>query len=118
MSAQSRPVLTLTRQAAGAVQKRRYVGVNNLQATVAGQAILGVSRSDAALGADMPVDVIGTTIIETGAAVPEGPVMADAQGRAIAFTGAVGTHRGGIALEASTGAGEFIEVLIERGETQ
>jgi hypothetical protein len=108
------------------------------QATVAGQKIIGVAQRPAASGEWLDVIMEGTACCETGAAVAIGSrVMCDASGRAIPATAlavAAGatpvtsaTANGataltgcdtpsfafGIALEAASGAGSFIEVLMK-----
>lgn len=111
MSDQSRPVLTLTVTAAGAISANRFVTAAGAQAAADANAI-GVARTAAAgAGEKIPVDVIGTASVEAGAAVTAGAtVKADAQGRAIPW--ATSGARIGIALEAATAAGQLIEVLL------
>ncbi len=136
MSKQSIPLLSLTIVAAGAVAAFRGVGFNGAQATVQGQKIQGVARGDAAITEQLTLDSKGTLIVESGAAIAVGDALImDAQGRAIPSTGALAVKAGAVAmtstaangavlqggdapefvfadaLEAATGAGEFIEVL-------
>lgn len=109
MGKQSISVLTLTATASGAVGADRFVTPAGAQAG-AGVNTLGVSRTNAASGEKMPVDVMGTTILEAGAAVAAGAAIeSDASGRAITRTAGVTAAR---ALEAATAAGQFIEVLL------
>lgn len=83
----SKPVvdlLTLTGIAPSSVSAHRFVGFDDAQASVAGQKIKGVARSDAASGAAYPIGVKGTDIIETGGAFSIGDdVISDASGRAV-----------------------------------
>ena len=111
MSQQSIALLTLTRTAAGAIAANRFVTPLGAQAGVDAN-VLGVSRvAAAAAGEKIPVDVIGTTTVEAGAAIAEGATLeSDATGRAITWATAGG--RVGIALEAASAAGEFIEILL------
>ncbi len=131
--------LSLPVTAAGAITARRAVGFDGVQASVQGQKIMGVARSDAASGEKVTLDVAGTVVIEAGAAIAVGDsVIVDAQGRAIPSTGQLAVAAGatavtssaanggiltggdapefvlGDALEAATAAGQFIEVLLRR----
>ena len=110
MSTSSRPLLTLTILAAGTIALSRFVTAQGTQAGADASA-MGASCTPAVAGERFPVDVIGTTTLEAGAAVAVGAtVKSDASGRAItwASTGA----KVGVALEAATAAGQFIEVLL------
>jgi hypothetical protein len=70
-----------------------------------------VARSAGAIGAYVPVDVLGTAVVEAGAAVAAGDtIKSDATGRAI--TWATSGAKIALALEAATAAGHFIEVLL------
>lgn len=110
MSTQSIPLLTLTLAAASAVAVCRFVTPLGAQAG-ADANTLGASCSAAGAGERFPVDVRGTTTLEAGAAVTVGATLkSDAQGRAI--TWAASGAKVGIALEAATAAGQFIEVLL------
>lgn len=138
MSRQALSIFSDTLTASGAVTKHRAVGFDGAQATVQGQKVMAVSETDAVDGADFAATVIGTTVIESGAAVAVGnSLIVDAQGRAIpasALTVAAGATavtstaaNGDIlvgadlpdyvfadALQAAAAAGEFIEVLLRR----
>jgi hypothetical protein len=140
MAKQSIPLLDLSVKAAGAITERRCVGFDSLQATVQGQKVMGVAKQGAASGAYLAVGVIGTVIVEAGAAVAVGDALiADANGKAIPTTGALAIKAGATAvtstaangagilqgstlpeyvfadaLEAASGAGAFIEVLLRR----
>ena len=111
--------------------------VGGVQATVAGQKIIGMARRDAALGAFTDVTCLGTAVCEAGAAIAIGSrVQCDSVGRvitaaaltiaagAVAVTSAVANGVGslsggdlpvyvfGTALQAANAAGDLIEVLI------
>ena len=102
-------LLALSVVAAGVINKERFVGVNRQQAGAAANTY-GVARSDAAIGDVFPVDVIGTAIVEAGAAIAQDALVeTDANGRAI--TRAAGPIVGR-ALKAATGLGSRIEVLL------
>jgi hypothetical protein len=72
---------------------------------------LGVARTGGVLNDKVTVDVLGTACLEVGAAVTAGTtVKSDALGRAIPWV--TSGAKVGIALEAATAAGQFIEVLL------
>ena len=72
---------------------------------------LGVTRSTGAVAEKVTVDVLGTVIVESGAAVAAGTtVKSDSTGRAIAWV--TSGAKVGLALEAATAAGQWIEVLL------
>jgi len=110
MSQQSSPLLTLPVLLAAAVAAQRFVTAAGAQAVADSNAI-GVSRTAGAIGERVPTDVIGTTVVQTGAAVAQGAtVKFDASGKAINW--AASGARLAIALEAATAADQFIEVLL------
>jgi hypothetical protein len=110
MSTQSLSLLTLTLAAAAAIVANRFVTPLGAQAG-ADANTLGVANTAAAIGEKFPADVRGTTTVESGAAVAVGATLkSDASGRAI--TWAASGAKVGIALEAATAAGQFIEVLL------
>lgn len=110
MSLTSRPVLTLPVKASGTVNPHRFVTPAGAQAGADANAI-GVSRTLAAVNDQMPIDVLGTTTIEAGAAISVGATLkSDASGRAI--TWATSGAKIALALEAASGAGAFIEALL------
>ncbi len=74
MSSQSLVLLGLTRTASGAVTAMRFVGHDNAVATAAGNT-LGVARAKASDGEDMPVDVIGTSVVLADGAISEGDAL-------------------------------------------
>lgn len=110
MSKQSIALLALTIAASGAVVANRFVTPANAQA-VADENTLGVATTAAADGAALAVEVLGTTIVEAGAAVAAGATLkADANGRAITWV--TSGAKVAVALQAAGAAGEFIEVLL------
>jgi hypothetical protein len=110
MSRQAFPILTLTRTLSGTVAANRFVTPSGAQAG-ADANTLGVARSGGVSGDKIPVDVLGTAVVEAGAAISEGATLeTDASGRAV--TWATSGPKVGIALEAAGAAGQFIEVLL------
>ena len=110
MSTSSLPLLTLTQVAVSAITACRFVTALGAQAG-ADANTLGAACAPAAIGEAFSANVRGTTTVEAGAAIALGATLkSDASGRAItwATTGA----KVGIALEAATAAGQFIEVLL------
>lgn len=84
MSKQNISLLTLSLVAAGAVAAFRAVGHDGAQATVQGQKVAGVARTEAADGETLAVDAKGTAVVESGAAIAVGDsLIVDNQGRAI-----------------------------------
>lgn len=115
MAKQGISTLSLTFQASSEVKRRRAIGFNGAQASVAGQKVMGISPRDTSLGNISDVTVIGTEVIETGGAFATGSsLIADAQGRAIVATGGAGEYVFSDALESAGAAGEFVEVLLRR----
>jgi hypothetical protein len=110
MSKQSISALTLTLLATGAITADRFVTAAGALAG-ADANTLGVARSAGAIGAYVPVDVLGTAVVEAGAAVAAGDtIKSDATGRAITWV--TSGAKIALALEAATAAGQFIEVLL------
>jgi hypothetical protein len=110
MSYSERPVQTLTIAATGTIAAHRFVTPAGAQAGADANAI-GVSKTAAVSGDKVPVNTLGTSIVEAGAAITAGAtVKADASGRAITWV--TSGARLGVALEAAGGAGEFIEVFL------
>lgn len=110
MSQQFTSLLTLTLALTGTVAANRFVTPAGAQAG-ADANTLGVARTAGVSGEKTPVDVIGTAVVEAGAAIAAGATLkTDASGRAIAWVTA--GAKVGIALQAATAAGQFIEVLL------
>lgn len=109
MSNQNIALLALTFAATGAIVADRFVTGAGAQTVAAGNAI-GVARNDAAIGEKFTADVIGTAIVEAGAAVAANALVeADAAGRAVTKAAGVTLGR---ALQAAGAAGQKIEVLL------
>lgn len=110
MSAQKKPILTITRSATGAITAHRAV---TLAGTVAatGAAAVGFSVADAAIGESFAVDVIGTSIGIAGAAIAAGAALqVGTNGHVITQTTG---NRIGFALFAA-GTGAPVEVFIDK----
>lgn len=104
------PLLTLTLALTGTVAAQRFVKLDGTQAG-ADANTLGVARTAGVTGERVAVDVLGTCMVEAGAAISGGATLeTDASGRAV--TWATSGPKVGIALEAAGGAGEMIEVLL------
>jgi len=103
-------LLTLTVALTGTVAANRFVTPAGAQAG-ADVNTLGACRVAGVATDKAPVDVLGTAIVESGAAVAAGAtVKSDATGRAITWVTA--GAKVGIALEAASAAGQLIEVLL------
>lgn len=110
MSKQSYPVLTLTILAATTIIANRFFQADGTPAGVQENAI-GVSRTAGSSGDAIPVDVLGTAIVEAGGTVTAGgTVQSDSTGRAVDWTS--GGAKIAIALQGTTTAGDFVEVLL------
>jgi hypothetical protein len=111
MSRQSTPVLTLSVIATAVINGDRFVTAAGA-APAAGASALGVARAPAAIGGRTPVDVMGTSVIETGGAITANAfVETDNLGRAV--TKSAGVTLGRLAPgEVATAAGQFVEVLL------
>lgn len=105
----STPLLTLPVTAAAALLANRAVtGVGTVPA--AGGRCLGFTRTAAAIGERVPVDVDGTTLAEAGAAIAiDQSLELDAQGRIVPLVSGKPIAR---ALSAATAAGQIVEVLV------
>lgn len=112
MSSGNLSLLTLTVAAAGALEASRFVTKAGAY-PAAGAAAFGVARTSAAAAGDLvPVDVLGTAIVEAGAAIADdAALMVDATGRVVPLT-AGGKAPVGRAMAAAAAAGAFIEILL------
>lgn len=109
--AQKISLLALTANANGAITALRFVGHDGAVATAAGNA-LGVACTAAADGEDFPVDVIGTTVVEAGAAIAEGAeIEVGANGKAVTQSAGVTVARMAPGSSASAD-GDLVEVLL------
>ncbi len=110
MSKQSVSLLALPLMLSATVAASRFVTPAGAQAG-AGANTFGVSRSDGIAGERITTDVIGTAVVQVGAAVDKDATLkSDANGKAIAW--ATSGAKVAIALEAATAADQFIEVLL------
>ena len=110
MARQSIPILTLSHRLTGTVAANRFVTAAGAQAG-ADANTLGVSRVAGVSGELAPVDVLGTTVVEAGAAVAAGAtIKSTAAGKAI--TWATSGAKVALALEAAGADGDLIEVLL------
>jgi len=104
-------LFAMTAIATAAVTANRFVGMLTGAPCAAGAKAQGVAQYNAAVGEAFAVDVLGTSIVDAGAAVAAGAaVKSDASGRAIP-QGGVGEILG-YAVTAATAADQKIEVLL------
>ncbi len=102
-------LLTLTLVAAAALTANRFVTAAGAVPSANGNAV-GVTRSGAASGELVPVDAVGTSMVEASAAITAGAAVATTNdGRAVTFSTGVTVAR---ALTGATAAGQLIEVLL------
>ncbi len=111
MGRQFHSIFTLTATASGTISAHRFVANDSSQAGNAANT-MGVARTDAADGEALPVDMLGTAIVEAGAVIAAGAaVQTDANGRAI--TKAAGPTVARLMPGESAGAvGDLIEVIL------
>lgn len=110
MSAQNIAILSLPLTLSGTVAANRFVTAAGAQAG-ADANTFGVSRSSGVSTEKVTVDVLGTAVVESGAAVAVGATLkSDASGRGI--TWATSGAKVGLALESASAAGQLIEVLL------
>ena len=108
---QKRPIFSLSLVASAALLANRFATIGGAY-PAAGAAAFGVTDTDAAPGADVAVDIIGTSKITAAAAFAAGAdLKTDATGRALAQGGA-GTILA-TSLEAATAEGQVVEVLLK-----
>jgi len=112
MSKSSIPLLTLTVIAAAALATARAVNqAGNYPA--AGGLAFGITRTDAATGDPLPVDVQGTALAEAGAAFDaDVPLMVGTSGKLIAHDGDGDKHAVARSIDAATADGDVVEVLL------
>lgn len=104
-------VLVLSVVAGGALATARGLTAAGAY-PAAGAGIRGVSRTSAAASGDLvPIDVVGTALMEAGGAcTKDAAVMVDATGRVLDKTSTNVVV--GYALNAATAAGQMVEVLL------
>lgn len=106
-------ILTLSVFSAAALATNRFVSTT-LGVPAAGAACSGVTRHavDGA-GQLMPLDVLGTVIVETGDAIPAGSaIQCDASGRAIPLGAGQRVARMAPGQAGATAAGQYVEVVL------
>lgn len=104
--------LTHTAIATGAGVQRRFVNFAGAQAAAADQ-VIGVAMTDFAIGQAFTVHILGEVAVESGGAVAVGDaIIPDAQGRGIT-DGATAANRVGRAVNAVTGAGQTLFIIIK-----
>lgn len=110
MSQQNISLLSLPVTLAGTVAANRFVTPGGAQAG-ADANTLGATRFGGVSGEKVTADVIGTAIVEAGAAIAAGATLkSDASGRAITWV--TSGAKVAIALQAASAAGQMIEVLL------
>lgn len=111
MQQSSISLLTLSVIAAGALATARGVTAAGAYPAL-GAGIRGATRTSAAQAGDVvPIDVIGTALMESGGAcTKDAAVMVDATGRVLDKTSTNVVV--GYALNAATAAGQIVEVLL------
>lgn len=110
MANQSTPVLIKSLTLTGTVTANTFVQIDGTAAG-AGENALGVAQTGGSSGAIVPVVVLGTACVLSGAAVTKGDTLKiDSAGKAI--TWASSGAKVALALEAATDAGQLIEVFL------
>jgi len=110
MSKQSISLLSLTGRADGDITAHRFVNHEFNQAED-DESTIGVARSSVMLGDQFAIDVLGTTVVEAGAAISKGMALkSNVAGKAIPWSRS--GARVAVALENAAGDGSFIEVLL------
>jgi hypothetical protein len=108
---QKSPAFIMTVVATAAIVGQRFVGLLTGAPCAAGAKPQGVANFPAAIGEAVSVDVLGTSVIETGGAFNVGDALkSDATGRAVAQGGT--GEIAGYAVQASAAAGARVEVLL------
>ena len=108
---QANPVLTKTVRLSGTVVAERFITGAGAQTSAAGNAI-GVVRTAGVSGELATVDMLGTAIVETGAAIAANALVeSNASGQAITRT--AGVTLGRLAPgESASAAGQFVEIIL------
>lgn len=110
MSKQAISLLSLTIVATVTLTAERFVTFAGA-VPAADASVFGVVRQGAVSGDKVTVDVQGTAIVEAGAAITAGATLkVDSTGKVI--TWATSGAKVGIALQAASASGAFIEVLL------
>jgi len=101
-------VMTHTVQATAAIERHRFVDLDGTHSTAAGNAF-GISTSEAAIGDQLAVDCLGSSIVEaSGVIAAGGEIEVGADGVAVAASAGTVVAR---ALQ-DAADGDLIEVFI------
>lgn len=111
MAEQNKAIFSMTMRGVAALTAARFVAHSGVTASAGGNA-LGVARMSTAVNELNTVDVIGTALVESGAAIAANSLVeADSLGRAI--TRVSGVALGRLAPGAvATGAGQRLEMIL------
>jgi hypothetical protein len=110
MSQQNIAILALPLTLSGTVAANRFITAAGAQAG-ADAVTFGAARSAGVSGEKITADIIGTAIIEAGAAFSLGATLkSDSTGRAITWV--TSGAKVAIALQAAAAAGQMVEVLL------
>lgn len=105
-------LLTLTVIASATVAANRFVTTAGAHGGP-GALPLGVTRSEGVSGDPIPVDVLGTAVVEAGDAIAaDATIMVTTDGKALTHDGDGDKHAAGRALEAAGAAGALVEILL------
>ncbi len=112
MMRNSTPILTVPVLSTGTITANRFVSTALAVVASAGVNTYGVAQMNGVSGDVVPVTVLGTEIVEAGAAIAAGAaVQTDASGRAITL--AAGVNTGRLAPgESASAAGQLVEVIL------
>lgn len=103
-------LLTLTQRLASAVDSERFITHLGAQTGADGNA-MGVTRSAGVAGELVPVDCLGTAVVESGGAFLAGATLkSDALGRAIGWE--TSGAKLAVARQDATDAGRRVEVFL------
>ena len=100
-------------EAAADLVKHRFIGFDGNLCGANAKA-RGVSATDTKSGQMCPINIVGEVLVESGGVITAGAAIAsDARGRAVAAeSGYLPQALNGYAIDAATGAGEFIRVRL------
>ncbi len=100
-------------RAAADLVKHRFIGFDGNLCGANAKA-RGVSAADTKSGQICPINIAGEVLVESGGAITAGvPVASDANGKAVSVAGQPNLEAvNGYAVDAASGAGEFIRVRL------
>lgn len=116
MAAYEIPNLRFSGEAGGTIERRRFVTVNSgekiVQVANNTAQVVGASAVPCAL--DEVAEIYdGIVMVEAGEAITGGtPVMANAEGQAVAYAAGEGVVKAGVAITNAGAAGELLSVKI------